>query len=141
MLAKLLIALSLMAVCVAIHAGGLTAALRRLRLVAATHRFWADTWLFVLVAAWMILLHLVEVSVWGVFYLWRGAIADLASALYFSAVTYTTTGYGDVVLPENWRIVGGVEALTGILMCGWSTGFFFAIVNRLYEPRAGAAQV
>ena len=56
---------------------------------------------------------------------------DLASALYFSAVTYTTTGYGDVVLPEGWRLVGGVEALTGILMCGWSTGFFFAVVSRM----------
>src|SRR3954468_21297827 len=76
MLVKLLVALSLMAVCVAIHAGGLTAALRRLRLIAAAHGFWADTWLFVVVAAWMILLHLVEVSVWGGFYLWRGAIAD-----------------------------------------------------------------
>jgi hypothetical protein len=58
---------------------------------------------------------------------------DLASALYFSAVTYTTTGYGDLVLAEEWRLLGAVEALTGILMCGWSTGFFFAVVNRLYE--------
>ena len=56
------------------------------------------------------------------------------SALYFSAVTYTTTGYGDLVLPEQWRLVGGVEALTGILMSGWSTGFFIAVVNRLYDP-------
>ena len=64
---------------------------------------------------------------------------DLQSALYFSAVTYTTTGYGDLVLPPDWRLVGAVEAVTGILMCGWSTGFFFAIVNRLYEvvPEAG----
>lgn len=60
---------------------------------------------------------------------------DFQSALYFSAITYTTTGYGDFVLPPEWRLVGGVEALTGILMCGWSTGFFFAIVNRLYERR------
>jgi hypothetical protein len=63
---------------------------------------------------------------------------DLPSALYFSAVTYTTTGYGDLVLNEGWRLLGAVEALTGILMCGWSTGFFFAIVNRLYEvPEPG----
>jgi hypothetical protein len=57
---------------------------------------------------------------------------DLQSALYFSAVTYTTTGYGDLVLSKEWRLVGAVEALTGILMCGWSTGFFFAVVSRLY---------
>jgi len=62
--------------------------------------------------------------------------------LYFSAVTYTTTGYGDLVLDEGWRLLGAVEALTGILMCGWSTGFFFAVVNRVYAvdpepPRSG----
>jgi hypothetical protein len=56
---------------------------------------------------------------------------DLQSALYFSAVTYTTTGYGDLVLPPDWRLVGAVEAVTGILMCGWSTGFFFAVVSRV----------
>ena len=58
---------------------------------------------------------------------------DVQAALYFSAVTYTTTGYGDLVLPEEWRLLGGVEALTGILMCGWSTGFFFAVVSRMYH--------
>jgi hypothetical protein len=60
-------------------------------------------------------------------------MTDLPSALYFSAVTYTTTGYGDLVLPADWRLIGGVEALTGILMCGWSTGFFFAVVSRMME--------
>jgi hypothetical protein len=46
------------------------------------------------------------------------AMPDLQSGLYFSAVTYTTTGCGDLVLPDLWRLVGAVEALTGILMCG-----------------------
>ena len=57
---------------------------------------------------------------------------DLQSALYFSAVTYTTTGYGDLVLAQEWRLVGAIEALTGILMCGWSTGFFFAAASRMF---------
>ena len=80
-------------------------------------------------------LHLSEITVWALFYFLRHALTDLASAWYFSAVTYTTTGYGDLVLPQEWRLVGGVEALTGILMCGWSTGFFFAVVSRMYEAR------
>ena len=58
---------------------------------------------------------------------------DLHAAFYFSAVTYTTTGYGDLVLPEAWRLVGGIEALTGILMCGLSTSVFFTVVYRIYE--------
>jgi hypothetical protein len=140
MLAKLLVAWALMSVCVVIHAGGVTAALRRLRRLPdpAPERFWAWTWLFVLIAGWMVLLHLLEISVWAFLYVGTAAIADPASAFYFSAVTYTTTGYGDLVLPREWRLVGGVEALTGILMCGWSTGFFFAVVSRIYGAKTRA---
>jgi hypothetical protein len=130
-----------MSVCVAIHAGGLTWALRRLRQQrAASPRFWPWTWLFIRVASWMILLHLSEISVWALFYIWKEAVPDVQAAFYFSAVTYTTTGYGDVVLPQSWRLVGGIEALTGIIMCGWSTGFFFAVVSRMYETQAGKAR-
>ena len=123
-----------MALCVIIHAGGVTWALRRLRETAIPRGFWRSTWLFVFVALWIVLLHVVEISLWAIVYLWNGAIPDLPSAIYFSAVTYTTTGYGDIVLPPEWRLDAGMEALTGILMCGWSTGFFFAIVSRLYGP-------
>ena len=129
-----------MALCVTIHAGGVTWALRRLRRRAAdsSRRFWSSTLLFVVIAIWMVLLHLSEISVWAAVYAWNSALPDLPTAWYFSAVTYTTVGYGDVVLPREWRLDGGIEALTGILMCGWSTGFFFAVVNRLYERnRAG----
>src|SRR5262245_48763051 len=123
-----------MAVCVAIHAAGVTWALGRLRAQARQMpSFWAGTRLFILLAGWIVLLHIAEIATWALFYLWRDAMPDLGSAMYFSAVTYTTTGYGDLVLPQGWRILGGVEALTGILMCGWSTGFFFAIVNRMYQ--------
>jgi voltage-gated potassium channel Kch len=136
---RLLIALTLMGICVAIHAAGMSWALRQLRnRRPAISRFWPVTRMFILVAAWIILLHLAEIAVWAAFYLWRNAMPDLAAALYFSAVTYTTTGYGDLVLPEGWRLLGGVHALTGILMCGWSTGFFFAVVNRLYESPPAA---
>ncbi|HJZ70765.1 MAG TPA: potassium channel family protein [Vicinamibacterales bacterium] len=140
MVIRLFIACSLMALCVTIHAGGLTYALRRLRRSPMpAPRFWSSTRLFVAIAVWIVLLHLAEVSAWAAAYTWNGAMPDLETALYFSAVTYTTTGYGDVVLPQGWRLDGGVEALTGILMCGWSTGFFFAIVNRLYEPNTRSA--
>jgi voltage-gated potassium channel Kch len=135
-LTKLLVAWSLMAVCVAIHAFGVTVAVRGVeRWAGAARRFRHWTMLFVAVAGWVILLHLLEIAIWGGYYLWRDAMPNLAAALYFSAVTYTTTGYGDLVLPEEWRLLGAVEALTGILMCGWSTGFFFAIVSRMFDAK------
>ncbi len=136
MLSRLAVGFSLMAVCVTIHAVGVSGALRHLRRSPVPPpRFWPRTWILMLIAAWVVLLHLVEICAWAGLYLWNGGMPDLASALYFSAVTYTTTGYGDLVLPPEFRLHGGIEALTGILMCGWSTGFFFAVVNRFYDPK------
>jgi Ion channel len=135
MLLRLCAACSVMALCVTIHAAGVTWALRRLRQSVLVTAFWPGTWLFIRVAVWIVVLHLAEIVAWALLYRWTGAIADLPSAAYFSAVTYTTTGYGDIVLPPPWRLQGGIEALTGILMCGWSTGFFFAIVNRMYVQK------
>ena len=134
MLAKLLVALLLMALCVTIHGIGLTAAVRRLRRyeLSQPFSFVQSVGLLIAVAAWAILLHLLQIAVWAVFYALEHGMPDLATALYFSAVTYTTTGYGDLVLPPEWRLVGGVEALTGILMCGLSTGLFFAVFTDVF---------
>ena len=137
MISKLLLSWALMAVCVVIHACGVTAAMRWVRQhPQQSTGFWRWTALFVRLAGFMIVLHLMEIAVWAFFYEWQGAMPDLQSALYFSAVTYTTTGYGDLVLPKAWWLEGGVEALTGILMCGWSTGFFFAVLSRMLDPRS-----
>jgi hypothetical protein len=133
MMSQLLIAWCLMGSSVVVHAYGVTSALHWLRREAAVGRVVPTTWLFVQLAGWIILLHIVEITVWALAYAVMGAMPDLQAALYFSAVTYTTTGYGDLVLPERWRLVGAVEALTGILMCGWSTGFFFAVVTRMFK--------
>jgi hypothetical protein len=134
MIVKLLFAGSLMAACVAIHASGLAAALRWLqRRPPTSKRFWPMTSHFIRLVGWMICLHLIAICAWALLYAWRGAMPDLQTAVYFSAVTYTTTGYGDLVLPPEWRLVGGIEALTGILMCGLSAGFFFAVFSRTFQ--------
>jgi Ion channel len=140
MVAKLFVAWGVMALCVVIHAIGVTSAVDWLRSSSSGPQlFWRSTWMFIRLAGWMVLLHLIEITMWALLYVRQDAMPDLASALYFSAVTYTTTGYGDLVLPEVWRLVGAIEALTGILMCGWSTGFFFAVVARMFQ--AETAQV
>jgi hypothetical protein len=138
MLSKILAAFVLMALCVVIHAVGLTAALRWVVRRSGRRRLsfprWA--WRFIRLAAWMISIHMVEIAVWAWFFHWKQAMPDLQSALYFSAATYTTVGYGDLVLPIEWRLLGGIEALTGILMAGWSTGFFFAVVSQMIDAQA-----
>jgi voltage-gated potassium channel Kch len=135
MLSKLAIAFALMALCVAIHAIGVIAVFRRMRERESqgARDFWRPTSILIRIASWVVFLHLVQIVVWAIFYAWRGAMPDFTTAAYFSAVTYTTTGYGDLVLPAEWRLVGGVEALTGILMCGLSTGMFFAIFSILFD--------
>jgi hypothetical protein len=133
MFSKLVVTWGLMSLCVVIHAVGTTFALRWWRHPrAAARNFWRANWFFIRLAAWIVFLHLLEITAWALVYVRNDAILDVQSALYFSAVTYTTTGYGDIVLPKEWRLVGAVEALTGILMCGWSTGFFFAVVSRMF---------
>lgn len=138
MLLKLLIAWCLMALCVAIHVMGLIAALRWLkrRASVAEGNFWPAARLLIATAGWTLLLHLLQIVVWAIYYAGSGALPDMETAGYFSAVTYTTTGYGDVVLPAEWRLGGGVEALTGILMCGLSTGMFFAVFSWIFGLQA-----
>jgi hypothetical protein len=141
MLSKLFIAWCLMALCVTIHSIGLTAALRwmKRRPPKIDGRFWPAAWVLICVAGWTIVMHLLQIAGWALFYAWKDGMPDLPSAFYFSAVTYTTTGYGDLVLPKEWRLVGGVEALTGILMCGLSTGLFFAVFAKVFDLNRGSS--
>jgi hypothetical protein len=65
--------------------------------------------------------------------------ANAESAFYFSGVTYTTLGYGDLVLAKPWRLLAPIEGLMGVLMCGLSTGYFFVVVSRIHQSRPGKA--
>lgn len=76
-------------------------------------------------------LHAVEIWLWAALYLFLNAFPDLEQALYFSTSTYVTIGYGDIVLPVGSRILGVIEGANGIILIGWSTAFFFSIVDRL----------
>ena len=50
---------------------------------------------------------------------------------YFSTSTYSTVGYGDVVMSHRWRVLGAIEGVNGIILLGWSTAFFVSLVRRL----------
>ena len=140
MISKLLAAWCLLGLTVTIHAAGLSAMLPGLRSALPERRFWPLTWRLLGVAWRLVLLHLAEIMVWGLFYWWQQCLPDAESSFYFSAVTYTTVGYGDLVLPQEWRLVGAVEGLTGILMCGLSTGLFFAVVSKFLAATPASEQ-
>ena len=142
MIAKLLIASALVATTVTIHACGLgvglSYALRSIERLEA--RFWQITWLLIRVTWALIFIHVTEIAVWAFFFWWHECLPDVESSFYFSGVTYATIGYGDLVLPQEWRLYGPVEGLTGILMCGLSTAFFFAVMSKMFRARRETRQ-
>jgi hypothetical protein len=138
MLVKMLVAAVLVAITVAVHAGGLGMvlwAIDRSRVTPPSHPA-AVTWLLIRVIWLLILVHVAAITVWALFYWWRECLPSAEAAFYFSGVTYTTLGYGDLVLPEPWRMLGPVEGLSGILMSALSASLFFAIVSAIHSPRA-----
>jgi voltage-gated potassium channel Kch len=80
----------------------------------------------------MFLVSIIEVLVWSTTYLWLGALEGLEEATYFSMVTFTTLGYGEIVLDEQWRLLASFEAANGIIMFGWTTAIVLATVQRVY---------
>src|SRR5690242_11565380 len=131
MLAVLAIAFVLVALTVAIHAYGLSLILPMLAKsrAAPPTGHWPITWLLVRIAWFLILIHVLEITLWALLFWWERLLPTVEAAFYFSGVTYTTLGYGDLVLPVPWRIFAPLEALTGALMFGLSTGLFFAVVR------------
>jgi Ion channel len=133
MIAKLLAAACLVATTVTIHAAGLGMVLSHV-LRSGVRRentgFWPITWLLIRIAWLLIVIHMVAIAVWAMFFWLAKCLPDMESSFYFSAVTYATIGYGDLVLPKEWRMLGPIEGFTGILMFGLSTAFFFIVVSK-----------
>ena len=134
MLEQILVAGLLTLVTVAIHGGCTAGTVRLLSKVHAGH--WAMRSLVRKVAMIatlvMVMLgaSLLEAWLWSLAYLSVGAIEGAEQALYFSIVTFTTLGYGDVVLAEGWRLLGSLQAAVGIVVFGWSTALVFAAIQR-----------
>jgi Ion channel len=139
MLKELSTAFAIVVVCVFIHTGSIfVLALWLLRWRVKVQRqpnIVHDALLLGSIFLLTIVLHLVETAIWAVFYHQWGLFDDYETSLYFSLGSYTTIGYGDVVLPERWRLLGGMEGISGVLLCGLSTAFIFVVVTTLFQMR------
>jgi len=76
-----------------------------------------------------------EVTLWAFTYRVSGAIRSLEPALYFSMVTFTTLGYGDVTLDANWRLLASLQAANGTIIFGWTTALIVAVLHRMVIRR------
>jgi len=80
----------------------------------------------------VIILQGLIILLWASCYRWL-CFSSWESSFYFSAASYSTVGYGDVLLPPKWRLFGPLESMLGVLMCGLSVSLLFALVNRLLD--------
>lgn len=76
-------------------------------------------------------LHGLEIWAYAALFDLLGAVSSFEAALYYSTSTYTTVGYGDIVLGKAWRLIGAIEGANGMILLGWSTAFFVALVGRI----------
>jgi len=81
--------------------------------------------------------HVAQVAIWAVLFMLVGEFGDFLTAFYHSMVNFASLGYGDIVMGEKWRLLGAIEASTGVLMFGLSAGTMLAIMTRLltYDDR------
>ncbi len=93
-------------------------------------------WMLIQLVSLLLGLHLIEMAVWAAAYTAGNVLPDFETALYYSLKSYTTVGYGDVLPPVSWRLLGPIEAAVGILMLGWSTSIIVASVQRIYNGRS-----
>jgi len=94
-----------------------------------------DAVLLILLFAGIMFLHITETCIWATFYYTQELFKDFETSVYFSLTSYTTIGYGDVLLPERWRLVGAIEGVSGVLLCGVSTAFIFAVISAMFQMR------
>jgi hypothetical protein len=132
---ELIAGLVLVVLMVLLHGGGIVAATKLLRLEDRTlraHRINVKAFgLLTSIALWLFALHLIEITLFAMFFLGVGALHSLEEALYFSASAYSTLGHPDLNFPDDWRLLGAVEGLVGFLLIGWSTAVFIADMNKV----------
>jgi hypothetical protein len=135
MIQHVLIGVLLVFLTTLVHSGFTIFVISILRQLNAEHRMLRSPWSRTLLVAGMLLMmfaaSLIEVMLYAFAYLRIGAIEGLERALYFSMVTFTTLGYGDIVLSEDWRLLASFEAANGIILFGWTTALIFAFIQQI----------
>lgn len=118
--------IALAAVLVRTSGGRIWGALRALR----------DTVMLVIVTIILFAAHAIEMAMWAGAFLHFDLFADVETALYFAAVTYTTLGFGDLLIDPPWRLLSGAAAANGLLLFGLSAAFLVEISVKLRLSRA-----
>ena len=91
------------------------------------------TWVIALSALWMLTGMMAGVWLWAMALWMLAAFETFEPALYFALASYTTLGFGDVLPPEEWRILGAMIGANGMLGFGLATAALVEFITRLRE--------
>lgn len=80
--------------------------------------------------------HIIQVAIWALVFMNVGQFDDFGTAFYHSMVNFASLGYGDIVMANPWRLLGAIEASTGVLMFGVSAGVMLAVMSRILTQDA-----
>lgn len=100
------------------------------RLLRRYLRRFANTGAVIVGVLVILFVHTVNVWIWAIVFIVVGAFDAMEPALYFSIVSFTTVGFGDVILNPDWRLLSGLTAANGFLTFGWSTAYMVELVRR-----------
>jgi len=83
------------------------------------------------------ILHFLQSLLWALTYMiipdTRDVFSSFTDAWYFSMITFTSLGYGDITLTERWHLLSGIEAINGIMLIGWSTAMMYSLIQQIYK--------
>jgi len=131
MLRQLLFGGAFSLVNIALHALAMASVISAVRVAPARQITWPTLRLVVIMIATVSVLmafHLAEIAVWSLGYALLDVAPPGADRFYFAFVNYTTLGYGDVVPVAEWRLLGPMTAMNGVLLFGWSTAVIFEVL-------------
>ena len=138
--AKLATGLGMMVLTIIIHAlfmvGGAKVARWRRSRFGDVGKEMVRAVLLSVLTVWMFLAIILEAGLWALLYLFDPlitALPDLETAFYFSMVTFTTLGFGDVVLTGPWRMLASIQAANGVIIFGWTTALIFYFIQHIYK--------
>lgn len=87
----------------------------------------------VLVASMAVLLFatFLQAGIWAALFMYLDEFDRWSTAYYYSLVNFATLGYGDIVMSDDWRILGAMEAVNGVMMLGITTSLLYAVFNHV----------
>ena len=97
-----------------------------------TAGFRYESYAITLVLMMLFIGHLAQIAIWAILFMLLGEFDSFQTAFYHSAVNFASLGYGDIVMSEDWRLLGAIEASNGVLMFGLSAGTLLSVMTNLF---------